>query len=141
MLVHDKSALAVETKASGDIKTPKDLNGKTMAAPMGDVSRQLFPLFAEISGIDQNSIKWVNVSPELRETMLIRGDAQAITGHITTVMMNMRGINVPASDIRVMAYADYGVGLYGHALVVKPEYAEKNGETIRKFIAASMQGL
>src|SRR5262245_53834944 len=93
MLVHDKSALAVETKSNSGINAPKDLNGKTLAAPVGDASRQLFPLFAEINGVDQNSIKWVNVSPELRETMLIRGEAQAVTGHITTVMMNMRAIH------------------------------------------------
>jgi NitT/TauT family transport system substrate-binding protein len=141
MMVHDKSALAVETKTSGEIKTPADLNGKTIAAPLGDASRQLFPLFAEINKIDQSSIKWINVSPELRETMLIRGDTQAITGHITTVMMNMRGINVPASDIRLMPYAEYGVELYGHALVVNPAFAEKNPEAVRNFIRGVVRGM
>jgi ABC-type taurine transport system substrate-binding protein len=41
MMVHDKSALAVETKAAGPIKTPQDLNGRSIAAPVGDASRQL----------------------------------------------------------------------------------------------------
>ena len=141
MFVHDKSALAVETKANSGIKVPKDLEGKTMAAPLGDASRQLFPLFADANGIDQSSIKWSNVSPELREPMLVRDEAQAITGHITTVMMNMAGIGVPASDIRVMPYIDYGVGLYGHVLVVRPEYAEKNPEAVRNFIRATVHGV
>jgi NitT/TauT family transport system substrate-binding protein len=141
MFVHDKSALAVETKMNGGIKVPKDLEGKTMAAPLGDASRQLFPLFADVNGIDQSTIKWSNVSPELREPMLVRGDAQAIAGHITTVMMNMAGIGVPAADIRVMPYVDYGVGLYGHVLVVRPDYAEKNPEVIRNFARATVHGL
>jgi NitT/TauT family transport system substrate-binding protein len=141
MMVHDKSALSVATKAAGPIKTPHDLNGKSVAAPVGDASRQLFPLFADINKIDQSSIKWINVSPELREPMLLRGEAEAITGHITTIMMNMRAINIPASDIRVMPYADYGVELYGHVLLVKPEYAEKNPEVITNFIRGFMHGM
>jgi NitT/TauT family transport system substrate-binding protein len=141
MMVHDKSALSVATKAAGAIKAPQDLNGKSVAAPVGDASRQLFPLFADINKIDQSSIKWINVSPELREPMLLRGEAEAITGHITTIMMNMRAINIPASDIRVMPYADYGVELYGHVLLVKPEYAEKNPEVIGNFIRGFMHGM
>jgi NitT/TauT family transport system substrate-binding protein len=129
MMVHDKSALSLATKAAGPIKNPKDLNSKTLAAPVGDASRQLFPLFADINGIDQNSLKWINVSPELREPMLLRGDADAITGHITTVMLNMRALKIADSDIRLMSFANYGVGLYGHLLAVKPDYAEKNPES------------
>lgn len=140
-MVNDKSALAVETLAKGPIKSPQDLNGKTIAAPLGDASRQLFPLFATINKIDQNSIKWINVTPELRETMLLRGQADAITGHVTTVMPNVRAINVPASDIRLMPYAQYGVELYGLALVVRPDYAEKNPDVIRDFIRGTVHGV
>ena len=141
MMVHDKSALSLATKEAGPIKNPKDLNGKTIASPVGDASRQLFPLFANVNGIDQNSLKWINVSPELREPMLVRGEAEAITGHITTVMLNMRAIKIADSDIRLMPYANYGVELYGHVLVVKPEYAEKNPEVITNFIRGVVHGM
>jgi NitT/TauT family transport system substrate-binding protein len=141
MFIHDKSALAVETKVSSGIKVPKDLEGKTMAAPLGDASRQLFPLLADVNGIDQSTIKWSNVSPELREPMLVRGDVQAITGHITTVMPNVEAIGVPAAEIRIMPYVNYGVGLYGHVLVVRPDYAAQNPDLIRNFIRATVDGV
>jgi len=141
MAVHDKSALAVETKKTSGIKVPADLNGKTVASPVGDASRQLFPLFAALNKIDEKSIKWINVSPALREPMLLRDEAQAITGHITTVMMNMRGIGIKESDILVMPYADYGVELYGHVLVVKSDFAEKHAEAIKNFIRATVHGI
>lgn len=140
MLVDDKSALAIEMKASSPIKSPQDLNGKTIAAPVGDASRQLFPLFAKANKIDESSIKWINVSPELREPLLLRGDADAITGHLTTVLLNFRNIKVKASDIRTMPYAEHGVNLLGHVLIVKPEYAEKNPEAVRNFIRGSIIG-
>ncbi len=141
MAVHDKSALAVETKTSSGIKVPTDLNGKTIAAPVGDASRQLFPLFADLNKIDQASIKWINIAPPLREPMLIRNEAQAIAGHITTVMMNIRALNIPDSEILVMPFANYGVELYGHVLAVNPSFAEKNPEAIKNFIRATAHGI
>ena len=63
MMVDDKSALASEMIASSPIKTPQDLNGKTLASPVGDATRQLFPLFAAANKVDEKSIKWINVSP------------------------------------------------------------------------------
>lgn len=140
-MVNDKSALAVETMTKNPIKTPKDLNGKTLASPVGDASRQLFPLFATINKLDQNSIKWINVSPELREPMLLKGQADAITGNIPTVLLNMRAIKIPESSVRLMPYVDYGVELYGLALVTKPEYAAKNPEVIRDFIRGTVHGM
>lgn len=140
MMVDDKSALGVETMADSAIKQPQDLAGKTIAAPVGDASRQLFPLFAEANGIDPNSIRWINVAPELREPMLLRKQADAITGHLTTVLMNLRAIKISSSDIRVMPYASYGSDLYGHALVVRPDYASKNPDTVRNFIRGAVHG-
>ena len=139
-MVNDKSALAVETLMSGPIKAPKDLEGKSIAAPVGDASRQLFPLFADINKINPASINWINVSPELREPMLIRGQAAAITGNIPTVLLNVRALNIPESSIRVMPYVDFGLGLYGLALIAKADWAEKNPEVIRDFIRGSVQG-
>ena len=140
MMVHDKSGLAVESMKSRNITSPKDLNGKRVAAPVGDASRQLFPLFAEVNGIDQNSITWSNVSPELREPMLVRGEADAITGHVTTVLLNMRNMGVDPSTVNVMPFAEYGVPLYGHVLLTTPAYAEQNPQVITNFIRGVVHG-
>src|SRR5262245_1156012 len=109
MMVDDKSALGVETLTTSTIKTPQDLAGKKMGSPLGDASRQVFPLFAEVNKIDQGSIKWSNIAPELREPMLVRGEVDAITGHITTALLNLRAMNLPASAIRTLPYVDYGI--------------------------------
>ncbi|HEY2186121.1 MAG TPA: ABC transporter substrate-binding protein [Xanthobacteraceae bacterium] len=140
-MVNDKSALAVETMTKSNIVKPQDLKGKSIAAPAGDASRQLFPLFASVNGIDQSSIKWLNVSPELREPMLIRGEADAVSGNVPTVLINMQAVNIPMDAVRVMPYADYGVGLYGLALITRPEFAQQNPEALRDFIRGTVHGL
>jgi NitT/TauT family transport system substrate-binding protein len=140
MMVDDKSALGVETLASSGIKAPQDLNGKKLGSPVADASRQVFPLFAEANKIDQSSIKWSNIAPELREPMLVRGEVDAITGHITTALLNLRNMKVPASAIRILPYVDYGIDLYGHAILVRPDFAQRNPETVRNFIRGAVHG-
>jgi NitT/TauT family transport system substrate-binding protein len=140
-IANDAAATGLATKANSGIKSPKDLNGKTLASPLGDGSRQLFPLFARINKLDESTIKWLNVSPELREPMLIRDQADAISGDGPTIMLNMRALNIPEADIRIIRYVDYGLDLYGKALIVRPDYAEKNPETVRNFIRGVAHGM
>lgn len=140
MMVHDKSGLSVASLKTSNLKSPKDLNGKRLASPVGDASRQLFPLFADVNGINQSSIAWSNVSPELREPMLVRGQVDAITGHVTTVLLNMRAMGIDPETVHVMPYADYGVPLYGHVICVTPAYAEQNPEVITNFIRGVVHG-
>ena len=141
MIANDKATTGLATKSDGNIKSPKDLEGKKLASPQGDASRQLFPLFARINRIDEGSINWINVSPELRETLLVRGEVDAISGDGPTVMLNIRAVGLPSSAIRIMPYSDYGLELYGKALVVRPDYAAKNPELVRNFIRGVALGM
>ena len=141
MIAHDKGTTGIATKHDGAVKLPKDLEGKRLASPQGDASRQIFPLFAKINGINERSINWINVSPEIRETMLVRGDVDAISGDGPTVMLNIRAMGLSSTAIRFMPYSDFGLELYGKAIVVRPEYAAKNSEVVRNFIRGVVHGM
>jgi len=69
-VISDGSPLAAMTLAGNGIEAPTDLEGMTLAAPDFDAGRQLFPAFAMATDIDQDSINWMSVSPQLRETMM-----------------------------------------------------------------------
>ncbi len=51
------------------------------------------------------------MDPPLRETMLVRGDVDAITGFTFTSLLNLEARGAKAGDVVVMPYADYGVKL------------------------------
>ncbi len=141
IIAHDKATTGLATKSESSIRLPKDLEGKRIAAPQGDGSRQLFPLFASLNKLNESSITWINVAPELRETMLLRGEADAISGDSPTIMPNILSMGQPESSIRLIPYSDYGLALYGKALIVKPEFAEKNPEAVRNFIRGVVHGI
>jgi len=110
-------------------------------ASAADAGRILFPIFAAQNNIDLNSIQWNTVTSELRDSMLARRDADAVTANTVTTVMNVRAVGVPESELAVFFYARYGVDLYGSSIVATPAFAEKNPETVRKFVSGLVHGL
>ena len=55
--------------------------------------------------------------------------------------VNLRDRGVPAGDLVVLRYADYGCEVYGFAVVVNPAFAAAKGEAVRGFIRALIAGI
>ena len=54
---------------------------------MFDAGRRAFPIFQKANGI--GAVTWTAMDPPLRETMLVRGDVDAITGFTFTSLLNL----------------------------------------------------
>jgi len=139
-IIYDATALAVMTLRRQNITRPQDLVGRTLAAPETDSGRQLFPAFARAVGLDVNAVRWQTVSPQLRETMLVQGQANAITGFITSGILSLRAAGIPANDIVTFRYGDFGVDLYSTSLIVTRRWAEANPRAVTGLITAIVRG-
>lgn len=137
--IYDVAPTVLIALKKSNITKPSDLAGKRIASPAGASSRLLFPLFAKANGFDENSVTWVDVTPQLRETLLIQGEVDAIAATITDLVGLARLNLVEGKDLTVLRYSDYGVKLYGHGLIVRPEYAEENGELLRKVVKGTVE--
>jgi len=84
-IISDLSPTSVTVLKSSGITKPKDLEGKKIADSQGEASRVLFPAFAKKNGVDLGKITWVNVAPNLRQTSVVQGQADAAAGHMFTV--------------------------------------------------------
>jgi NitT/TauT family transport system substrate-binding protein len=100
----------------------------------------MFPAFAIANNLDQASISWLDVSPQLRETMLVQKQADAISAQVTHVPA-LRRILRPGQSISTMKYSDFGLNLYGHAVITTAEFANKNGDVVRAFVRACVAAL
>jgi NitT/TauT family transport system substrate-binding protein len=140
-MVQDISASGVVALRPKGISKPADLAGKRIYAPAADAGRILFPIFAAQNNIDLNSIQWNTVTSELRDSMLARREADAVTANTVTTVMNVRAVGVPETDLAVFFYARYGVDLYGSSIVTTRAFAESHPEAIRKFVSALVHGL
>ncbi|MGA0992201.1 MAG: ABC transporter substrate-binding protein, partial [Burkholderiaceae bacterium] len=138
MMVYNNTPASVMALKKSGIKTAADLAGKKLGAPVFDAGRRAFPIFAKANGIE--NVTWTAMDPPLRETMLVRGDVDAITGFTFTSLLNIEARGVPAADVTVLAYPDNGVKLYGNAIIASPKLIKENPEAIKAFLAAFAKG-
>jgi NitT/TauT family transport system substrate-binding protein len=139
MMVYNNTPAAVLALKKSGIKTPADLSGKKLGAPVFDAGRKAFPIFAKANGV--NNVAWTSMDPPLRETMLVRGDIDAITGFSFTSLLNLEARGVKADDIVVMPYPQHGVRLYGNAIIVGEKFLKDNPEAVRAFLRAFTKGV
>ena len=139
MMVYNNTPAAVLALKKSGIKAPADLKGKKLGAPVFDAGRKAWPIFAKANGLDAGN--WTAMDPTLRETMLVRGDIDAITGFSFTSLLNLEARGVKADDIVVLPYPSYGVKLYGNAIIVSDTFLKKNPEAVKAFLRAFTKGM
>ena len=138
MMVYNNTPAAVLTLKKSGITKPADLNGKKVGAPVFDAGRRAFPIFQKANGI--GSVVWTTMDPPLRETMLARGDVDAITGFSFTSLLNLEARGVKAEDIVILPYPAYGVRLYGNVIIATPKIIKENPAAVKAFLLAFTKG-
>ena len=138
MMVYNNTPASVMSLKKTGIKTPADLNGKKLGAPGFDAGRRAFPIFSKANNV--SSVQWISMDPPLRETMLARGDVDAITGFTFTSLLNLEARGVKAEDVAILPYADFGVKLYGNVVIVSPKLIKENPAAIKSFLKAFAKG-
>lgn len=136
MMVYNDTPAAVFSLKKAGIKTPADLAGKKLGAPVFDAGRRAYPIFAKANGLDASKVNWISMDPPLRETMLARGDVDAITGFYFTSLLNLNARGIKDEDISVMMFPDHGVKLYGNTIIASDNLIQKNPEAIKGFLRA-----
>ena len=137
MVYNNTPASAMALKKSG-ITKPADLSGKKLGAPVFDAGRRAFPIFAKANNI--TNVTWTAMDPTLRETMLMRGDIDAITGFTFTSLLNLEARGAKASYVVVLPYPDYGGKLYGNAIIVSPKLLAEKPQVVKAFLSAFAKG-
>jgi NitT/TauT family transport system substrate-binding protein len=140
-MVYNRPAYAVIGRKSRGVLKPKDLEDRKLGAPATDPAYAQWPLFAHLNDIDVSKVAVLNVGVPVREPMLASGEVDAITGSTFVSYVNLKERGVPTDDIDVMLMADYGLELYGGAVLVNTKFASDNPEAVRGFLRAFTRGL
>jgi len=140
-MVYNRPPFAVVGRRSRGINKPKDLEGKKLGAPTADGAFAQWPIFVQANDIDATKVSIENVSFPVREPMLAAGEVDAITGFSFSSYVNLKDEGVPVNDIAVLLMADYGVNLYGNAIIVNSKFAAEHPEAVKGFLRAYVKGL
>jgi NitT/TauT family transport system substrate-binding protein len=141
-VMFNQPPFTIAVKADSPIKTPKDLEGKTLGGSTNDAALKLFPAFCKITKIDCSKVSITNMQPNLREQMLMQGQIDGAFGYVNTIRFSAKLIGVDVDkQLRFINYGDYGMDLYSNAIIVSKKLAKDNPAAVRGLVAAINHGL
>ena len=139
-VLFNRAPYAIIARKSRGIHALTDVEGKNLGVAEGDLSIRLWPAVARQNGIKLASIKQNSISAAVREPMLSAGQVDAVTGFTYLSAVNLRDRGVPADDLAVLRFADYGCEAYGFALICNPQLAAAKPEAVKGFVRAVIAG-
>ena len=140
-VLFNKAPYSIIARKSRGIRALTDIDGKTLGVAEGDLSIRLWPALANLNGIKLKNVKQSGISAAVREPMLSAGQIDAVTGFSYLSAINLRDRGVPADDLAVLKFADYGCEAYGFAVIASPALAAARPEAVKGFIRAVIGGL
>ncbi len=133
-VLYERTPSAVFIRKSSGALRPQDLGGKKLGAPAFDGGRKLWPAMASLAGI--GDVKWENLDAAKREEAFAKGQVDGITGFYFTTMLNIERQGMSGSEYSVHPFHEYGVRVYGNAIMVNPKFLSEQPKTVERFVRA-----
>jgi taurine transport system substrate-binding protein len=129
---------AMVVRTSANIKSLRDLKGKTVAAPFGSTTHYLLLQALKDDGVDPASIKILDLAPSDIAAAWLRGDLDAAwfwEPNLDKAVKNGGHIFMTSGLMEKRGYPTWDIGVVMNAFAAKyPDYVEK-------FVKAECQGI
>ena len=136
--IYRRDPAAIMVLADSDIKSPKDLEGKSLGMTVGSAQFMQWPVFAKGAGLDVAKVPVVNIDPAGVSPALISGKVPAICGYVFSYAPT---IQVRAKkQLRMFWFADYGVTVVSNGIIVHQDLLKSDPDLIRAFVPAAIKG-
>lgn len=136
--VFRRNPCAVMVFADSPIKTPKDIEGKTIAISAGSAVIQQFPAFCKGTGVDTSKVQVVNIDPAGIGPALITGKVDAIGAYVSSYVptLEIRG----KKPVRIFWFADAGVVAVSNGIILHDDLIKSDPDLVRAFVPATLKG-
>jgi len=133
-----RNPCAVMLFADSPIKTPKDLEGKTIAISAGSAVIQQFPAFCKGAGVDVSKVRIINIDPAGIGPALITGRVDAIGAYVSSYVptLEIRG----KKEVRIFWFADVGVVAVSNGIILHDDLLKSDPDLARAFVPATLKG-
>jgi NitT/TauT family transport system substrate-binding protein len=134
MSLLNSTGFSVVSLAETGIKSPKDLEGKSLAVTAGDPLGQLFLAIAAIHKLDMSKIKMIQVDPAGKVVSVLEKRADALLGGADDQYFLIKQKGVQPAALR---YADLGANIVGMTIVTKSDLVKSNPDLVKRFVRAT----
>lgn len=129
---------ALVVRTSKNIKSLKDLKGKTVAVPFGSTTHYLLLQALNDEGVDPSSMKILDLAPSDIAAAWLRGDLDAAwfwEPNLDKAVKNGGHIFLTSGIMEKRGYPTWDIG------VVMNAFAEKYPDYVNKFVKAECEGI
>jgi NitT/TauT family transport system substrate-binding protein len=137
-MIFDKTPLNVFSSKDKPVRTPKDLEGRTIGAPPGDSQRQIWPAFAKANQVDESKVTWVNVEPAAKIPALAEKRVDAVADYTTGLPLYEKPMG--AGNVVMMPWADFGFDMYSMSIIASAKTMTERSKALRLFLEAAYLG-
>ncbi len=138
------SVMFVQGEGRPSIKTPKDLEGKTVGDFVGSSVGAMFPTFCKANGIDCSNVKIQYVSAATLNSGMLSGKFDARLGYdysVADVAAQASKEGMKGLTVGYFAYADYGVNVYANMILTRTDVIKNNPDLIQRFLQGYEEAL
>jgi len=133
------SAMSVMGFSEKNIKTPKDIVGKTVAMTPGDSMSQIWPLFLKKTGLQETQFKTVSGDAQTKLNAVINGQADLLLGYVMDQNIKLQdAAHKPVTTIR---FADHGVNLISSGIVANKDTLSSKADLVKRFLRATTKAM
>jgi ABC-type nitrate/sulfonate/bicarbonate transport system substrate-binding protein len=128
--------MGVAVHKDGPIKTPKDLEGHSIASTTASGEYPFLPVYAAAAGVDYSKVNHIAADPNVRNAMFVQGKVDAVSGLAPTLVPTFQTLGAP---IRFMLYSQVGLSFYGNMLMTQAARLTADPDTVRGITTGLMK--
>lgn len=116
-------------------KTPKDLEGASVALTAGDSIHQVFPAFLKLNGADISKVRLLFMDVAAKSAAVVAGKSDTMGGFYTTQAAQIAA--VAKKETAWLRYADWGVNTITQGILVHQDFLKERPDLVRRFLKAA----
>jgi len=136
--IYRRNPAAVVVLADSPVRSPKDLEGRTVAIPTGSAQFQQWPAFLKGCGVEPGKVRVVNIDPAGSPPALVNRQVDAVAGFVQGYVpsIEFRG----KTEARVFWYSDCHVDVISNGIIAHNDLIRAEPKLIADFVTASVKG-
>jgi NitT/TauT family transport system substrate-binding protein len=120
-----------------DIKTPKDLEGKTIGTSPGGSDATLLPALFAKNNVDVGKVRLEKMPGDAKPAALL---ARKVDGVSSQGFYNMPILEARGARPRELLFADFGLTGLNFGIFTSKKMIRERPETVRRFLAGALEG-
>src|SRR6266705_5460572 len=133
------SPMSVMGFAEKNIRTPKDIAGKTVAVTPGDSMSQIWPLFLRKTGLKETDFKTVAGDAQTKLNAVMNGQADLLLGYVMDQAIKLQ--DATQKPVYPIKFADYGINMVSSGIIVQKDFLKTKPDVVKRFMRAATRSL